>query len=423
VRSSDAGATQGRVKVLRAIARLNIGGPARHAAILSDRLREHGFDTVLAYGSVDAAEGSLEYLVAARRIRATKVPELGRGIQWRSDLKALYGLVRLMFRERPDIVHTHTAKAGALGRVAALAYNVTRRRGRRCVVIHTFHGHIFIGYFGPRATAAVRWIERGLALITDRIVTISASQKYDICTRYRIAPESKSEVVELGIELNPLLGLEGPGRLRQALGFAPDHVVFGYVGRFVTIKDLPTLIRAFAQVARRVERARLALVGDGEERRRLEALVAELKLAERVRFVGWRQDVEEVYGALDVCVLSSLNEGTPVALIEAMAAAKPVVATAVGGVEDVVKDGRTGLVVPARDVDRLADAMLRLAEDPALRSSLGRMARCEVAGRFSSERLIARIGDIYRQSLADKRRTPGVVPAPDARGDSAVVAR
>jgi glycosyltransferase involved in cell wall biosynthesis len=404
VAPKPAGVPATRVKVLRIIARLNIGGPARHAAILSEGLQDRGFDTLLTYGSVAGTEGSLEDLVAARGLRATKIPELGRRIQFWSDFRALYQLTRLMFREQPDVVHTHTAKAGTLGRLAAAAFNATRRRDRRCIVIHTFHGHVFRDYFGPLASVAVRWVERAMALVTDRIITISTSQKSDICERYRIVPEWKTDVIELGIELTPLLGLESELRLRHALGFAANEVVFGYVGRFVPIKDLPTLIHAFARVTEVVPNVRLTLVGDGEERSRLEALAAELKLGDRVKFIGWRQNLKEVYGALDVGVLSSLNEGTPVALIEAMAAAKPVIATAVGGVEDVVSHGRTGLLVPPRDVERLATAIVRMATDSAVRQSLGRLGRREVTARFSPARLISEVGQLYLRTLTEQRR-------------------
>ena len=302
---------------------------------------------------------------------------------------------------------THTAKASTLGRIAALGYNLTRRPARRCVVIHTFHGHVFSGYFGPFTSAAVRLVERCMAQVTDRVVAISTSQKHDLCYRYRIVAPSKVEILELGIELGQLLELDAETRLREELGFAPNDVVFGYVGRFVPIKDLPTLIRAFGRAADQVSGARLMLVGDGEMRGRLEAQVGGLNLQDRVRFTGWRSDLAEVYGAIDVGVLSSLNEGTPAALIEAMAAGKPVVATAVGGVEDVVTHGRTGLVVPPGDTERLASAMVQLATDTATRHKLGRAARGEIGVRFSPRRLVSEMSQLYDRVLTERR---GLVP-------------
>jgi glycosyltransferase involved in cell wall biosynthesis len=291
-----------------------------------------------------------------------------------------------------------------LGRLAALAYNATRRRDRRCAVFHTFHGHVFHGYFGRPGAAAVRIAERGMARITDRIVTISARQQHEISHRYRIAPPGKTDVIELGLDLDVLLRLERDERLRAGLGFEAGDVVFGYVGRFAPVKDLPTLIMAFGVVASRIPRVRLMLVGDGELRPALEGRAAALGIADRVRFTGWQRDLAAVHGCIDVSVLSSLNEGTPVALIEAMAAARPVIATDVGGVRDVVSDGQTGLVVPSGDVPALAAAMERLAGDAATRAAFGRAGREAVRTRFSRERLEIEISRSYRRVLAEKRR-------------------
>jgi glycosyltransferase involved in cell wall biosynthesis len=319
------------------------------------------------------------------------------------DLAALAALTRAVFAERPDIVHTHTAKAGTLGRLAALTFNVTRRRGERCVVIHTFHGHVLSGYFGRLGDTAVRAAERTLSRLTDRIITISTSQRRDLCEVFRVAPPDRTVVVELGLDLDELLSLEPDARLRRELGFNADALVFTYVGRLVPIKDLPTLLEAFSLLAPRVPDARLVVVGDGELRDALERRTRSLGLADRVRFAGWRRDLDAIYAGTDVGVLSSLNEGTPVALIEAMAAAHPVVATAVGGVEDVVVHGRHGLIVPARDAAAMADAMERLARDPDERRRMGQAARRDVAIRFSHTRLAAEINRTYREALAQKR--------------------
>jgi glycosyltransferase involved in cell wall biosynthesis len=402
-----------RIRVVSIIARLNIGGPARHAIVLAEGLRDRGFESLLVYGSVDTDEGSFETLLPSRPIRHRKIAKLGRRIRLWHDLRALYRLTRILFRERPDVVHTHTAKAGTIGRIAALFYNVTRRRAQRCIVVHTFHGHVFTGYFGPAGNLAVRITERMLARITDRIVAISESQRRDLIDRYRIAPAWKTAVIELGIELGPLLTLEANTALRESLGFTVEHVVFGYVGRLVPIKDVPCLLEGFRQVIDRVPAARLMIVGDGPRRADLEQLADTLALTPYVRFTGWQHDLAAVYGAMDVGVLSSRNEGTPVALIEAMAAGKPVVATAVGGVEDVIHHDVTGLVVPAGDPAALAAAMTRLAEDPAERDRLGRQGRVATTSRFSTDRTARRIGAFYERLLAETRR-----PASPPRGGS-----
>ncbi|MGE0703953.1 MAG: glycosyltransferase family 4 protein [Vicinamibacterales bacterium] len=392
----------GPVRVVRMIARLNVGGPARHATTLDAGLRAHDIETLLVHGSVDSSEGSLEDLVPALGLRALKIPELGRRIAPWSDARALWRLATLIFRERPDVVHTHTAKAGTLGRLAAYAYNVTRPRNRRCVVIHTFHGHVLKGYFGPVGDAAVRLAERTLGRMTDRVVAISLSQRRDICDVYRVAPPGRTVVVELGLDLEQLLTLAPDTRLRRELGIDGGEIVFGYVGRLVPIKNLDLLLDAFSLLVSRVPNARLVVAGDGQSRAALEQRAQALGTGGRVAFLGWRRDLDAIYAGIDVGVLSSLNEGTPVALIETMAARHPVVATAVGGVEDVVSHDRNGLVV-ALDATAMADAMERLARDSELRGRMGEAGRRDVAARYGHARLALEISRLYREALAEKR--------------------
>jgi glycosyltransferase involved in cell wall biosynthesis len=384
------------LKVVRTIARLNVGGPARHAAILNDRLRSRGFDALLVHGTPSAFEGSLEQLAVERHLRCHHIPELGRRISLLSDVRVLARLIGLLCREQPDIVHTHTAKAGTLGRIAAMLYNATRARHRRCLVVHTFHGHVLTGYFRPGLTALVRLVERALARSTDVIITISARQRADIVERFAVAPSDRVVIVPLGLELDPLSRLDG----RTAV---PGEIVFGYVGRLTAVKDLPTLLRAMAIVARS-SRARLVIIGDGELRSELQNLAARLGISERVQFVGWEFDLAKIYQSIDCLVLSSINEGTPVAVIEAMAAGVPVVATDVGGVPDVVSDGRTGSLVPPRDPEKLARAMLRLAEDPVLRARMSAAARADAVRRYGAERLADDIASLYRHGVERKRR-------------------
>lgn len=391
------------IQVLHIITRLNVGGPARHAILLGEGLRAYGFRPLVVHGSKDPTEGSLEDLLAPGRVDAIKILSMRRRVRPWSDLSVLCQLTRLIFREQPDIVHTHTAKAGTLGRLAALAYNLTRRRTRRVLVVHTFHGHVFDGYFGAAGSALVRLTERLMALVTDRIITVSERQRREICERYRIAPLSKTDVLEVGSDLEPLLRLGSNTSLRDRLGFAPQHVVFGYVGRLAPIKDPATLVRAFARVVVRAPNARLLLVGDGGLRQEVESLVDELGLADYVCLTGWVRDMVAVYGAIDVGVLASLNEGTPLALIEAMAAARPVVSTAVGGVADIVSHERTGLLVAPGDVDGLANAMTRLAQDAAARDRLGQAARREIGRRFAIDRVLSRLSVFYTRALFERR--------------------
>jgi glycosyltransferase involved in cell wall biosynthesis len=392
------------VKILRVIARLNVGGPARHVVLLDRGLRGRGHDTRLVHGSLAPFEASLEHLAIESGLPTTHIRELGRRISPVSDLRAFAQLLRLVFREAPDVIHTHTAKAGALGRMAAGLFNITRPRRRRCLVVHTFHGHVLTGYFPPATNAAVRLAERLLARITDRVVTISPAQRDDIVTRFRIAAAARTTVVPLGLDLEDLARLDPRApHLRRRFGIPERALVVGYVGRFVAIKDLETLVRAFARVAAKRPDAALLLVGDGPLRSEIEALVAALGLQSQVHLAGWIEELAPLYATIDVCALSSLNEGTPVALIEGMAAAKPVVATRVGGVADVVEHERTGLLVPSGSPDALADAILRLAADAGERSQMGAAGRQAVVSRFSPERLVDDIDKLYTDALAQKR--------------------
>lgn len=390
-----------RLRVLRVIARLNIGGPARHVTILDRGLRARGHETLLAFGPVGEGEGSLEDL--ARDLPTRPIPELGRRIRALSDAVAFLRVLRLMFRVRPDVVHTHTAKAGTLGRLAAALYNLTRRRQSRAIVVHTFHGHVLAGYFGPVGDRLVRTTERVLARLTDRIVAISEQQRADLCDRFRIAPPDRVVVVPLGLELDDLLALTpAHPSLRRTLGIADDAVVIGFVGRLVPIKQPLLLAEAFAAVASAAPEAVLLVAGDGPLADAFRADVEARGLTARVRFAGWQRDLRALYATCDVIALVSRNEGTPVAAIEGMAAGRTVVATAVGGVPDVVAGDRTGVLVPGQDPAAIADALLRVVRDAGLRARLGAAARDDVRARFRSERLVEDVERLYLEALADR---------------------
>ena len=394
----------GPIRVLRLIARLNVGGPARHAVILDDGLRRRGFDTLLVFGSVGPDEASLEELALERALPTVHIPELGRRIRAWGDARAFLSILKLLWRWKPDVVHTHTAKAGTLGRLAVLAYNVTARRPERCASVHTFHGHVFTGYFGRLGSALVRLVERALARITDRIVTISARQREDITTRFHVAPPSKVVVVPLGLELGALLAqhARSPGS-REAFGLTANDFVVGYVGRLVPIKDLGTLLRGVAMAGERLPSLRLLVAGDGDERARLEALARELGLAGRVRFLGWQRDLPSLYSTMDLFALTSLNEGTPVSMIEAMAAGIPVAAAAVGGVPDVVEHGVTGQLLPPRDPQALSEVIFQTARQPERAAAMAARAKASVAERFDAGRLVQDIDGLYRRILLEAR--------------------
>jgi glycosyltransferase involved in cell wall biosynthesis len=395
-----------RPKIVRAIARLNIGGPARHAVILHDGLPASGFDSLLVHGTTSPDEGSFEDLLTERSGRSVRIPGLGRRVHLWSDLVAFWGFVRVLFQEKPDIVHTHTAKAGALGRIATVVFNATRSRARRALIIHTYHGNVLSGYFGRVANTLMRLIERTLASWTDCVITISERQREEIVDRFRIVTRERVAVIPLGLELHDLLARQSPDRsLRQTLGWTDEHVVVGYVGRFVPIKDVDTMLSGFARFASREPRGRLLLVGDGELRTSLEAQVRSLGLDEVTRFVGWQRDLIQVYGAMDVAGLTSRNEGTPVSVIEALAAGVPVVATAVGGVPDVIRDGETGVLIPPRDPAAFGSALERVVCDADLQQRMRVQGRNEVERKFGQQRLVSDVAALYKR-LLDSRQSP-----------------
>ena len=383
-----------RVRVLRIIARLNIGGPAIHATLLTERLDPARYDSLLVAGAEEAAEGN--YLALHGKLlddRVISLPALGRELRGAQDLRVLWQLVRLMRRVRPDIVHTHTAKAGALGRLAAWMT-------RAPVVVHTYHGHVFQGYFSRSRTRVFLAIERALARVTDRIITVSDAVRSDLL-RLRIGSADRLVVVPLGLDLDRFARAESKaGELRAELGLDATTPLVGIVARLVPIKAHDTFLEAAASVVKELPRVRFIVVGDGERRAELEALARRLDLAHAVRFLGWRGDLDRVYADLDLVALSSLNEGSPVALIEAMAAGRAVVATAVGGVPDLVRDGEHGLLVAAGDAADLARQILLLLRDPARRREMGARGRRRVLGAFGADRLLADIDRLYQQLLA-----------------------
>jgi len=385
------------LKVLRIIARLNVGGPARHVVLADRGLRALGYDTLLVFGSTDLGEASLEHLAEEANLPVKRVPALGRRLRLGSDVSAFFSLWSIIRRVRPDIVHTHTAKAGTLGRLAACLANLTSPGSRRSSIVHTFHGHVLEGYFPWWAEKLIRLAERTLARVTDRILVLSPQQQREIEGRFRIAPRGRVSIVPLGLELQPFLNLpsQPDPSARTRLGIPADAFALGYVGRIVPIKNVTLLVEAFANLE--PSHATLLIAGDGTERQIVEEFAASRGVSGRVRFLGWCSDLPAFYSAVDAVALSSRNEGTPVALIEAMAAARPVVGTRVGGVPDLVTDGETGLLVESGNSRDLSEALARLAADPLLRTRLGSAARESVRTAYTVERLVADLERIYTE--------------------------
>ncbi|HSD28222.1 MAG TPA: glycosyltransferase [Vicinamibacteria bacterium] len=385
----------GGLRVLRVFSRLNIGGPSLHVILLSAGLRPLGYETRLVVGRESPREGNMLPLAAEKNVACESMVGLGREIAPLSDLRALARLHRLMRAWRPAIVHTHTAKAGVLGRIAARAAGVP-------TVVHTYHGHVLRGYFSPAQTALFRWLETRLAAAADALVAVSASVKQDLVA-LGIAPSERIRVIPLGLDLAPLAVELPHGCLRGEAGIPVDAPLVGMVGRLVPIKDVPTFLRAARIVRETRPEARFALVGDGEERPALESLCRGLGLDGRATFFGWRRDLAAVYGDLDMVVNASRNEGTPVALIEALAAAKPVVATRVGGTPDLLGEGERGRLVPPGDPESLARAVLETLEGSEAARRRAQAGREYVMARHSSDRLVRDVDALYRDLRAAKK--------------------
>jgi glycosyltransferase involved in cell wall biosynthesis len=390
------------IRILRVIARLNVGGPALHVSHLSRELDRIGYETTLVAGRVDEHEGSMEYVARELGVSPEYVPYLQREISPLADAVAVAAVLRLIRRHRPHILHTHTAKAGAVGRLAAVLAGPARPQ----VVIHTFHGHVLRGYFSPLKTAGFRQLERQLARVSDALIAVSPEVRDDLVA-LGVAPAEKISVVRLGLPLESRAAADpdARARIRAELGIPEDRFTAGWLGRMTEIKLCDDLLRAFAELRSGGVDADLLLAGDGPLRESLERLAGELGIASRCHFVGYRDDVGDVYAAIDAFALTSANEGTPVVAIEALAARRPVVSTDVGGVRDVVVDGRSGFLVPPGDVSGIADGLARLAADPAMRSAFGEEGRAFVLDRYSIPRLVTDLDRLYR-SLLEREPEP-----------------
>lgn len=398
------------IRVLRVIARLNVGGPALHVAQLAAQLDKRGYETTLVAGRVGEGEGSMEWVPDELGVRPIFVPALQREISPAADLPAVLELRRLIRELRPDVLHTHTAKAGAVGRMAAALSGRARPR----VVVHTFHGHVLRGYFTPWKASFFRRLERTLAGMSDSLIAVSPEVRDDL-VRLGVAPADKITVVRLGLDLEARANATPEARqtVRAELAIPDERFVVAWLGRMTEIKRTDDLVRAFARV-RANRDADLLLVGDGPLRAKLEELADELGVATSCHFVGYQADVAAYLAAADAVALTSANEGTPVTLIEALAAERPVVSTDVGGVRDVVAEDSGFLVEPGA-TDAIADRLAQLADDPALRVRMGEAGRARVLERYAVPRLVDDIDALYRTLLArelPRPLTPALVRRP-----------
>jgi glycosyltransferase involved in cell wall biosynthesis len=412
------------MKVLRIIARLNVGGPAKHVAWLEAGLRGAGVRSLLVAGVVPEGEDDMGYFAESLGVSPHVIPEMSREVSPK-DALTVWKLYRLMLRERPDVVHTHTAKAGTVGRAAGMLYkwltpSAFVGRPRRCRFVHTYHGHIFHSYYGPLKTRVFLFVEQALArLATDRVVVISPRQLEEINARFRVGRREQFKVIPLGLDTRPFDDWrERRTHARREMGARDSDALVGIVGRLTEIKNHELFLEAAAllkerraQDAAAEGRVRFVIIGDGHLRGRLESHARALGLADDVEFAGLRDDPEDFYPALDVVALTSHNEGTPLTLIEAMANSRACVATAVGGVVDLLggvdeselrrphawQVCERGLQVRAGDAEAFADALAHLVASPELREALGERGREFVARSYSVDRLVSDVLALYEE--------------------------
>ena len=389
----------GRITVMRIIDRLNIGGPAIHAVNTSRGLDGTRFRTVLVIGSIEAAEGDMGYLLEDAGVeKVISIPTLGRELRPLRDLLTAWQVVKVMVRERPTVVHTHKAKAGAIGRAAAWLSGVPVR-------VHTFHGHVLRGYFSPAKSRIYRTLEQLLAGTTHRLVVPSPRLADELAGEFQVAARDRFEVIPLGFDLEPFAQAERHrGELRRELGVRADTPLVGIVGRMVPVKDHGTFVAAASVLAARRPDVRFVFVGGGELEAAVRADVEARGLSGRSHFLGWRRDLARICTDLDVVALSSVNEGTPVSLIEAMAAGTPVASTAVGGVPDVLRGGARGELAPMKDAEALAAAIERaLAPEARVRAAT---FRAQIHEEYGAVRLCRQLADLYDRLLAARATGP-----------------
>lgn len=385
------------IRVMRIIARMNIGGPAIHVSLLTQKLAPPAYESRLVTGQIGADEGDMMYYAEARGVQPVIVPELGRSLNPVNDFITIRKLVRLMREFQPDVVHTHTAKAGFTGRIAARIAGVP-------VVVHTFHGHVFHGYFSAPMTWTFIQIERLAARLSDTLIVLTEGLRRELSEQYRVARKRKFTVLPLGLDLEPFAAQpRKTGIFRLKYKIPADAPLIGLVGRLTAVKNHALFLEAAARVRRAIPDVHFVIVGDGELRADIERQIEALDLRDCVTLTGWITDTAPVYADLDVLAISSVNEGTPVTVIEGLTAGVPVVATAVGGLPDLLEGGALGALVPSGDAAALANALIHAIEQPPTPEQIGRAQRTMI-DQYGIDRLARDLDSLYRGLLAKKGR-------------------
>lgn len=391
-------------RILRIINRFNLGGPTYNAAYLT-KYMEPDFETLLVGGAIDPTEGNSEFIVRNLGIEPLIIPEMKRVISPADDYKAYKKIKALIKKFKPDIVHTHASKAGALGRLAAAKLNVP-------VVVHTFHGHVFDAYFSNISASFYINVERYLAKRSSKIIALSQIQKHDLSIKYKICEPKKIAIIPLGFDLSRFQENipEKRNCLRKKYLIADDEIVISMIGRIVPIKNHSLFLDAIKYVTEHsTKKIKVLIVGDGEDKQKIMSKAYDLNLNfcenmpdtsdPQIIFTSWIKEVDEVIAASDIIALSSLNEGTPVSLIEAQAGNKPVVTTNVGGIENVVIEGKTALLSKPDHMLDFAKNLLHLIEDENARNQMSEFGWQHVSEKYHYTRLVKDMSNLYQQLL------------------------
>ncbi|MEO5947250.1 MAG: glycosyltransferase [Chitinophagaceae bacterium] len=395
-------------KVLRILNRLIIGGPLLNAAYLTKYLSPE-FETLLVVGEKEFHEKDAGFITDALGIKPLYLPQMGRSINPMRDYSAFRRMKDIMRDFKPDIVHTHAAKPGAIGRMAASQLKVP-------VIVHTYHGHVFHSYFSSTKTKLILNAERYLAKRSDAIIAISNAQQKELTEKFNIAPADKFRIIPLGLDLEKFSNDYDTKRkkFRNEFKIEDDEIAIAIIGRLVPVKNHTLFLEGLQYVLNNTTRkVKAFIVGNGETRQALEAKAKELGILftgekntnhpHPLIFTSWRGDVDVINAGVDIIALTSLNEGTPVSLIEAQAANNPIVSTSVGGISDVVLEGKSGLLSPLSDNQQFCNNLLELVNNDELRTSLSKQGNAFVKEQFSYQRLMKDMSSLYHELLANKK--------------------
>jgi len=395
-----------KIRVLRILNRFNLGGPTYNASQLTKHL-EPDFETLLIGGPNEKDEHDSLHIPHSLGIEPVIIDSMRRSMNPVLDRAAYRDIKKIIKDFKPHIVHTHASKAGAVGRSAAYSMKVP-------VIVHTYHGHVFEAYFNGLISSVYKAIERNLSKKTDAIIALSERQRLDLVKRFRVCSDEQTHVIANGFDLSHFQSgmTEKRTRFRKKYALADDEFAIGIIGRMVPVKNHTMFVDVVERVSRKYKgKVRFFVVGDGETsedtRKRLQQ--KKISISDRadthatVHFTSWQKKVDEIMVGLDILMLTSLNEGTPVCLIEAQAANCPVVSTDVGGIRDIVLDGKTALLSPSQDVEIMSQNIVQLMNDQALYQSMKLHGWEFVRDRFQYERMVEDVKALYIQLLANMK--------------------